>query len=208
MDDLPGRIEDIDQLTAHFRPATQGVVDKQLDRLNAGMAAFIDHVSFFVLATSDGAGAIDASPRGGPPGFIRRLDDRHIAIPDLTGNNRIDSYRNIVRHPFVGLLLIVPGRDETLRVNGPAVLTDDPGLLAGFTKELRTPRLAIVVETAEVFGHCAKAFRRGQVWHPEAWANGASAPDVAAIYACEFGLEEEALRSRLSDSYAADLAGD
>ena len=172
------------------------------------MAAFIDHASFLVLATSDGAGSIDVSPRGGPPGFVRRLDDRHIAIPDLTGNNRIDSYRNIVRHPHAGVLMIVPGRDETLRINGPAALTDDPDLLTGFTNELRTPKLAVLIEAAEVFGHCAKAFRRGQVWEPDAWIGGADAPDLAAMYACEWSIDEDLLRAKLSGSYANDLAGD
>jgi PPOX class probable FMN-dependent enzyme len=172
------------------------------------MAAFIDRCPFVVLATTDGSGSIDASPRGGPPGFIRRLDERHVAIPDLNGNNRLDSYRNVVTFPWAGLLMMVPGHDETLRINGPAVLSNDPDLLAGFTSELRTPKLALVVETAEIYGHCAKAFRRGRVWQPESWAELAEAPDLAAMYACRWNYDEAELRVDVEQSYLDDLTHD
>ena len=205
---IPGRIETLDELTSLFRAPGGRAVDKQLDHITDGMAAFIDHAPFLVLATADGRGSVDASPRGGPPGFVRRLDDRHIAIPDLNGNNRIDSYRNLITHPYAGVLVMVPGKDETLRINGPAVITTDPDLLAGFTHELRTPKLAIVVETAEVYGHCAKAFRRGGVWQPDRWADLDDAPDLAAIYACQWDIDEHDIRTALAGTYAADLAHD
>lgn len=205
---IPGRVETLDQLTSLFRAPGGRAVDKQLDHITDGMAAFIDRAPFLVLATSDGRGSVDASPRGGPPGFVRRLDERHIAIPDLNGNNRLDSYRNLIAHPHAGILLIVPGKDETLRINGPATITTDPELLAGFTTELRPPKLAVVVETAEVFGHCAKAFRRGRMWQPERWDELADAPDLAAIYACQWDLEEATIRSALAGTYADDLAHD
>jgi PPOX class probable FMN-dependent enzyme len=206
--ELAHRIESVEQLTAQFRPPNERVLEKQLDRINPAMAMFIDHVSFVVLATSDGTGSMDASPRGGPPGFIRRLDDRRIAIPDLAGNNRIDSFRNIIRYPYAGLLLMVPGQDETLRINGPAALTTDPALLDGFTKDLRTPKAALVVETAEIYGHCAKSFRRGSVWQPENWLAVEDVPDLPAMYSCVWDLDEDALRQRLSESYEKDLAAD
>ncbi len=152
--DVPGRIDTIEELTALYRAPGVRAVGKQIDRIDPGMEAFIDLSPFLVLATSDGAGSIDASPRGGPPGFVRRLDERHIAIPDLNGNNRLDSYRNIVTHGRAGVLMIVPGKNETLRINGPAAITTDLDLLAGFTKELRRPKAAIVIETAEIYGHC------------------------------------------------------
>jgi PPOX class probable FMN-dependent enzyme len=206
--DVPGRIRTLDELASRYREPGKLALDKQFDRIEAGMAAFIDRSPFIVLATSDGAGSVDASPRGGPPGFVRRLDDRHVAIPDLNGNNRLDSYRNVVLHPYVGVLLFVPGKEETLRINGPATLTDDPDLLAGFTKELRTPKLALVVETAEVFGHCAKALRRGGVWQPDSWDELADAPDLAAMYACHWDVDEAALRDTLAGVYHDDLSHD
>lgn len=206
--EIPGRVETLDELTSLFREPGGRAVDKQLDHITDGMAAFIDRSPFLVLATADGRGSVDASPRGGPPGFVRRLDDRHVAIPDLNGNNRIDSYRNLVAHPYAGILMMVPGREETLRINGPAAITTDPELLAGFTAELRPPKLAVVIETEEIFGHCAKAFRRGRMWQPDRWTELADAPDLAAIYACEWGLEEDTIRTALAGSYTDDLSHD
>jgi PPOX class probable FMN-dependent enzyme len=206
--DFSHRVTTIADLEALYRQPSGGAVDKELDHIDPGMADFIDRSPFLVLATSNGAGSIDASPRGGPPGFVRRLDERHIAIPDLNGNNRLDSYRNIVTFGYAGVLMIVPGLDETLRINGPAVLTTDPDLLSGFTKELRTPKMALVIETAEVFGHCAKAFRRGRMWQPDEWAAFAAAPDLADMYACRWNAEPEQIREMLANSYADDLSRD
>jgi PPOX class probable FMN-dependent enzyme len=206
--DVPDKVDTIGQLEAMYRRPGAGAVSKVLSSINEGMAAFIDLCPLIVLATTDGAGNIDASPRGGPPGFVRRLDDRRIAIPDLNGNNRLDSLRNVVTHPWVGLLMMVPGKDETLRINGPAALTTDPEILAGFTDELRPPKLAVVVEVAEIFGHCAKAFRRARAWQPAEWGHTADAPDLATMYACHWNLDEQVVRTDLEASYAGDLALD
>ena len=206
--DIPGRIDTIEQLESLYRRPTERAIDKQFSSIDDGMAALITNSPFLILATADGLGSVDASPRGGPPGFVRQLDDRHIAIPDLNGNNRLDSYRNLIAHPWAGVLMIVPGKDETLRVNGPAAITTDPEILAGFTRELRPPKAAIVVETAEIYGHCAKAFRRGQVWDPEAWAVIAAAPDLASMYACTWSLDENEMREVLNRVYDSDMAAD
>jgi uncharacterized protein len=206
--DIPARIETLDELMALYRSPSERAVGKQLDHIDAGMEAFIDLSPFLVLATSDGAGSLDASPRGGPPGFVRRLDHRHLAIPDLNGNNRLDSYRNIVTHGRAGVLMLVPGKDETLRINGPAAITTDPEILAGFTKELRPPKAAVVIETAEIYGHCAKAFRRGRVWNPSAWADLEHAPDLAGMYACTWDIDETEMRGILEESYDRELAAD
>ncbi len=206
--DVPGRIDTLDQLTALYREPSERALGKQLDRIDEGMAAFVDRCPFVVLATTDGAGSVDASPRGGPPGFVRRLDDRHLAIPDLNGNNRLDSYRNIVAHGRAGLLMVVPGKDETLRINGPAAITTDPELLAGFTEELRPPKAAIVIETAEIYGHCAKAFRRAKLWDPPSWQALADAPDLAEMYTCIWDIDAALMRSTLEQVYDEDLAAD
>jgi PPOX class probable FMN-dependent enzyme len=205
--EIRSRVESIEQLEALYRQPGGIAVSKVLPHLNEGMAQFVDRSPFMVLATSDGRGAIDASPRGGPRGFVQRLDDRHVAIPDLNGNNRLDSLRNIVSFPWAGLLFVIPGQDDTLRINGPAVLTTDADILAGFTNELRTPKLAIVVETEEVYGHCAKAFKRGALWRPEEWGSG-DTPDLATMYACHWNLDEQVVRDDLADSYAFDLSQD
>lgn len=204
--ELTDTIDTLDQLEALYRRPGVGAAGKVLQAINPGMAAFIDRCTFLVLATAAPDGTLDASPRGGPAGFVRRLDDRHVAIPDLNGNNRLDSYRNVVVGGTAGLLLIVPGHEETLRINGPATLTTDPALLSGFTAELRPPKLALVVETAEIYGHCAKAFRRGAMWQPDHWP--ADAPDLAAMYAAHWQLDEQSIRDDLSSAYSAELACD
>ncbi len=205
---IAGRIDTLEALTSLYREPTERALGKQLDRIDDGMASFIDLSPFIVLATSDGAGSIDASPRGGPPGFVRRLDDRHVALPDLNGNNRLDSYRNIVTNGRAGILMIVPGKDETLRINGPAAISTDPDLLAGFTKELRPPKAAIVIETAEIYGHCAKAFRRARMWDPTSWDALAAAPDLAAMYTCIWNVDETEMRGALETDYERGLAAD
>ncbi len=206
--EIPGRIDTLDELTALYRRPSERALGKQLDRIDAGMAAFIDLSPFLILSTTDGTDSVDASPRGGPPGFVRRLDDRHIAVPDLNGNNRLDSYRNIVAHGRAGVLMIVPGKDETLRVNGPAAITTDAEILAGFTKELRPPQAAVVIETAEIYGHCAKAFRRARMWDPTSWRALEAAPDLAAMYACIWDVDEHQMRAALSGDYERGLAAD
>lgn len=204
---VAGQVTTIEQLESLYRAPGAGAAGKVVTSLNEGMADFVDRCPFVVLATADAAGSIDASPRGGPAGFVRRLDDNHIAIPDLNGNNRLDSLRNIVAFPWVGLLMLIPGQEETLRINGPAALTTDPELLSGFTKELRTPKLAIVIETTEIYGHCAKAFKRSNMWKPETWETG-STPDLASMYACVWNVEEDLIRTDLAEAYASELAQD
>jgi PPOX class probable FMN-dependent enzyme len=205
---IPGRVETIEQLESMYRKPGAAAVHKVLPAINEGMAAFIDRCSFLVLATGDGISSLEASPRGGPAGFVRRLDDRHVAVPDLNGNNRLDSLRNIVTFPWAALLMVVPGQEETLRINGPAALSTDPDLLAGFTKELRPPKLAVVIEVAEVYGHCAKAFKRGNMWRPETWLSDGRSSDLASMYACVWNLDETAVRDDLAKSYVAELAAD
>ena len=206
--DIPGRITSLDQLTALYREPGDAAIHKERRSVDDTIADFIARSTFLVLATGDGQGSLDASPRGGPPGFVRVLDDRHVAIPDLNGNNRLDSYRNLVAHPYAAVLMMVPGKEETVRINGPAVITTDADLLAGFTKELRVPKLAIVIETDQLFGHCAKALRRGKLWEPDAWGRAAEAPDLARMYADDWQMDEGELRQILAGAYDDDLSHD
>ena len=128
--------------------------------------AFIRRSPFLCLGTQNLAGKADVSPRGDPAGFVKILDPHTLAIPDRPGNNRLDSLSNIVSNPGVGLLFIIPGFDDTLRVNGQASLTTDPAILDSMSVNNRAPKLAIVVKVNEVFLHCAKAFRRSHLWDP------------------------------------------
>jgi PPOX class probable FMN-dependent enzyme len=202
------RITDLASLRELYREPSDLAANKAFDVIDETTAAYIDRCPFVIISTSNGGNSMDVSPRGGPPGFLRRLDDRHIAIPDLNGNNRLDTLENIVAHPFVGLLLVMPGKDETVRINGPATVTTDAAILDGFTVELRRPKTAIVVEVAELYSHCAKSFRRGKVWQPESWADLADSPDLADIVGTQFSMESSGIRTALEGSYDHDLTLD
>lgn len=206
--EITDQVTDLAGLAEMYREPSELAVNKQFSVIDDASARFIDRCPFLILSTTNGDDSIDASPRGGPPGFLQRLDDQHIAIPDLNGNNRLDSLRNIVEHGRAGLLLMIPGKDETVRINGVATLTAAPEILDGFTAELRRPKLAIVVQTNELYGHCAKAFRRGRVWDVESWADVCDAPDLADVVAEQFGMDLEVSRNRLERSYTDDLALD
>jgi PPOX class probable FMN-dependent enzyme len=143
--------------------------------------AFIRRSPFLCIGTQDRLGRADVSPRGDPVGFVKILDDRTLAIPDRPGNNRLDTQANILANPSVGLLFIIPGFDDTLRVNGEASLVTDPGLLADMRVNDRLPTLAIVVRVAEVFLHCAKAFRRSHLWDPAHFQDRTEMPSLSKI---------------------------
>jgi PPOX class probable FMN-dependent enzyme len=124
---------------------------------------------FCLVATSAPDGSCDVSPKGDPPGFVRVLDDQTLAIPERKGNRRGDGYRNILANPHVGLLFVIPGRGDTLRVNGQARLVSHAPWFDDLVVKGHRPVLAMVVEVEEVFSHCAKAFMRSQLWHAETW---------------------------------------
>lgn len=164
--DLNHVIADEAALARLFEETHALAVQKCQPRLGPHAQAFIRRSPFLCIGTQDREGRADVSPRGDPPGFVRILDDRTLAIPDRPGNNRLDSLVNLLRNPSVGLLFMVPGFDETLRVNGQATLVTEPGLLGSLSVEGREPKLAIVVTVEEAFLHCAKAFRRSHLWDP------------------------------------------
>lgn len=158
------------------------VIKKQLPALDHHCRAFIAHSPFMLLGTTNDAdGNCDVSPRGDAPGFVLALDERTLAIPDRPGNRRIDSLRNIVVNPAVGLLFMVPGVEETLRVNGWAYLTRDASLRARLVARDKVPELAIVVEVAEAFLHCAKALKRSQLWDTATWPERTALPTLAQM---------------------------
>lgn len=143
--------------------------------------AFVRRAPFLCIGTQSADGRADVSPRGDAPGFVEILDERTLAIPDRPGNNRLDTLANILANPSVGLLFLVPGFDDTLRVNGRAVLVTDPGLLARMAVGGRAPRVAIVVTVEEAFLHCAKAFRRSRLWDPASRQDRAEMPSLVKM---------------------------
>lgn len=176
-------VEDADQLRALTGPVHPLAERKMLDRLDRFCRDFIALSPFLVLASADREGRADASPRGDGPGFVRVLDDRTLLIPDRRGNNRVDSYGNLLAAPGIGLIFFVPGINETLRVNGKARMTRDPALLEASTVQDKTPTLGLVVAVEEAFFHCGKALIRSKLWAPETQLERGAFPSLGRIIA-------------------------
>lgn len=156
-------------------------IQKERATLDAHCRAFIARSPFLFIATSGPDGRCDVSPKGDVPGFVIVLDDRRLVIPDRPGNRRLDGMNNVLANPHVGLVFLVPGREETLRVNGRAWITRDPELLQRSAVQGKAPLVAIGVEVEECFLHCAKAFRRGHVWAHQQWLAPDALPSLARV---------------------------
>jgi PPOX class probable FMN-dependent enzyme len=200
----------VDELRALYRQPSKLVQSKKVPRLDEVTQRFIAASPFCLLATASADGTCDVSPKGGPPGFVKVLDERRVALPDLNGNNLIDSLCNIVANGHAGLLLLVPGHDETLRIDGRAAVTTDPEVLGRWDDELRRPKVAIGIEVEAAFIHCAKAFRRGKVWDPASWPAEGGAPDGCDLIVSHLALEQTAqeLRAGFEEGYRRQLAED
>jgi uncharacterized protein len=155
---------------------------KVSDRILNTTRAFIELSPFVVLATSDEQGTCDVSPRGDPAGFVRILDVQTLLVPERPGNKLADSCCNIIRNPRIGLLFVVPGVTDTLRVNGRATLTTDVKLLSLCMIHNTVPKLGILVDIEQAFTHCAKAFLRSELWNPERFVSCEALPSNGAVY--------------------------
>lgn len=162
---------------------------KQLPKLDVHCKRFIELSPFVVVASSGASGMLDASPRGGAPGFVRVIDDNTLLIPDSPGNNRLDTMENIVETRQIGLLFVVPGVDETLRVNGSAQLSTREDWLALTGTEVRRPKLVIAVDVKEAYMHCAKAFMRSELWNPARHIDRAALPSMGEMLKAQIGLD-------------------
>ncbi len=162
-------IRTVDELRAVVGAEIPGLAEKNQPRLNDFAVDFIARSPFLVLSTADATGRQDASPKGDAPGFVEVVDDRTLVIPDRPGNRLVYGHQNILANPHVGVLFMIPGTPETLRINGQATLTADPELLQRLAARGRTAVLAIRVDVQEVFFHCAKAFMRSRLWQPNSW---------------------------------------
>lgn len=156
-------------------------VTKERTRLHEVDRDWLAASPFCLIATSDASGACDVSPKGDPPGFTYIIDDSTIAIPDRPGNRRADGFRNILANSRVGLLFLIPGRGETLRINGRARLMRDASFFDEMIVKGHRPTLAIVVEIEQIFFHCAKAFLRSALWKPETWHPDALPPQAQIV---------------------------
>jgi len=172
-------IETRDQLRAILKEPTEPVIRKTLKCLDKHCGVFIGRSPFMLLATADANGNADVSPKGDPPGFVKIIDKHTLAIPDRPGNRRADSMENILQHPNVGLIFLIPGKTETLRVSGTASIVRDKGLRESMSVNDQSPELVIVVDVTEAFFHCSKCMVRSKLWKPEHWPDLKGLPRMA-----------------------------
>jgi hypothetical protein len=197
------------ELRELYRMPHDGTRQKILERLDQHARTFIETSPFVLVGTTSPDGTGDVSPKGGPPGFVVVLDDQRIAIPDLSGNNLLDSITNVVNGSGIGLLFLVPGVDETLRVNGHAYLTTDPAVLDACAVKDRRPKAAIGVAVKQQYMHCAKAFRRSELWSSDSWPDRSAIPSLGCILRDQIASISEysadVIDADLEKGYAASL---
>lgn len=199
-------ITSVDALRALYATPGERAVKKQLSSLDRHCRRFIELSPFLVLATAGATGTMDASPRGGVPGFIKVRDERTLLVPDAPGNNRLDSLENILATGRVGLLFLVPGIDETLRVNGSAVLSQAADDLALCTDDRRVPKVVVRVTVQEAYLHCAKALMRSRLWNPESHVDRSLLPTLGQMLNDQTGIQAPAeTQEEMVKRYSPDL---
>jgi uncharacterized protein len=193
----------LEQLREVYSAPAERSVLKEVDHLDHHCRTFIALSPFVLISSSDADGACDASPKGGPPGFVTVLDDHRLLIPDATGNRRLDSLQNMLENPRVGLLFLIPTMGEVLRVNGRVELSRDPELLQGLKTGGRPAKLALIVTVEEAYLHCAKSIIRSKLWKTESWPEPEELPSAAEILNDHIGIGDlAASAAALQESYA------
>jgi hypothetical protein len=180
-DPFDGALRRTEELREFYDAAMERAVMKDVGHLDEMCRRLIAAAPMLFVATHSAEGHGDVSPRGGPPGFVTVLDDKHLAIPDATGNRRLDTLENVVETERAAVIFVIPGRDTTLRVNGPARVSARTDLLERLTPVGKPPRTAIVLEADEVYAHCPKAFIRSKLWDPDSWPDPATLPTSAEV---------------------------
>jgi len=191
------------ELRAIFGEPSERAVLKCRSSLDEHSCAFIGASPFVLLATSNAAGQCDVSPKGDAPGFVLVLDDTHLVVPDRPGNNRTDGMTNILENPHIGMIFLVPGRGDTLRVNGRASIIRDQEILARLSVRGKLPKVALGVEVEEAYLHCPKAFLRSSLWNPSTWTDPQKLPSFAQMLWDQVPTAHGGVRS--VEEYARDL---
>ncbi|MEM6847211.1 MAG: MSMEG_1061 family FMN-dependent PPOX-type flavoprotein [Pseudomonadota bacterium] len=169
-------IDSIDALRERVRPPARMSVEKVIDHIDDLAAEFIASTPFIVISSVRADGQVDLSPRGDPPGFMKVLDRKTLAIPDRPGNRRADTFTNVITNPEIGIFCMIPGQDHTLRLAGRAEVLDDPALAETMVVAGHKPPLLLKVTVTRLLSHCAKAMVRSHIWKPERWPDGANVP--------------------------------
>jgi len=186
-----------EQLRQVYKPALDGALKKVLPKLDKHCLDFIARCPFFVLSTSGADGSLDASPKGGEPGFLHVEDAGTLMMPDWPGNNRLDSLENVLDNPHVGMMLLVPGVDETLRVNGKAYISVAPDLLAKFAIEGKLPLSVLVISVEEAYLHCARALWRSDLWNADKHIDRSTLPTMGQMLADQVAGYDAAATDKL-----------
>lgn len=195
-------ITTVEELEALYGVPVETSLAKEVDHITPQYRALIEASPFVALATA-GPEGLDCSPRGDQAGFVRIHDANTVMLPDRRGNNRVDSLRNIVRDPRVGLLFLLPGSGSTLRINGRAHLSVEPELLASFAVDGKAPRSVVVIEVETIYFQCARAIIRSELWNPDRFIDPATLPTPGQILAT---LSENRLGGAAYDNSWADKA--
>ncbi|HVX77517.1 MAG TPA: pyridoxamine 5'-phosphate oxidase family protein [Bradyrhizobium sp.] len=199
-------IESPQDLRAHFGPLSPLAEKKVLSHLDSFCCDFISLSPFLVIASTDGRGHADASPRGDQPGFVAVIDKKTLLIPDRRGNNRVDTFGNILMSPGIGLIFLVPGINETLRVNGRAEISQEPELLTPLTVQNVTPTIGLKVHVEEAYFHCGKALMRSKLWNPATQVERQRFPTLGRIIAEQTAaIEVEAAEKAMEEAYRTRL---
>ncbi|MEJ1157754.1 pyridoxamine 5'-phosphate oxidase family protein [Prosthecomicrobium sp. N25] len=199
------RITSVEDLRALYGEARERSVRKQLPALDRHCRRLIELSPFLLLATHGADGLGDVTPRGDAPGFVAIEDDRTLLLPDRPGNNRLDSFLNILANPGVGLLFLVPGMDETLRVNGTAEILADEGLSARFAVDGKLPRTVVRITVREAYLHCAKALMRARLWDPAVQIDRATLPSMGEMMKEQIGLATAETQAEMLERYRSTL---
>lgn len=179
---MKDRITSTDQLRMKIEQPHEAIMKKTVNIIDEHIEKFLQMSSLFFLGTANENGQMDVSPRGGKSGFVKVLDDKHIAFPDNPGNRRADSLLNLIGNPKVGMVFMIPGLGEVLRLNGKAFITQNEEFIKSQAWEGKTTGIAIVVEVEECFIHCPKALNQGGIWSPENWFNKDEMPSTAEMF--------------------------
>ncbi|HEX9447979.1 MAG TPA: pyridoxamine 5'-phosphate oxidase family protein [Dongiaceae bacterium] len=199
-------IDTPESLRTYYGAPTARALKKQLPALDRHCRRFIALSPFLVMATSDAQGRADASPKGDAPGFVQVIDKKTLLIPDRIGNNRCDGLHNLLENPRIGLLFFLPGRDETLRVNGHAEIVIDPSVLQSLTAHGKAPRSAIRVGVEEAYMHCGKSVIRSDLWNTAKYVGKDAFPSLGQILADQIaGLDPETSERMTEESYRTRL---
>jgi uncharacterized protein len=193
------------ELRALYAAPAERTLRKELDHLDRHCRRFIEHAPFLVLATADADGRQDATPRGGDPGFVLVADEHTLLLPDRPGNNRLDSLSNLTQRPEVGLLFLIPGVDETLRVNGTAELRDDAELTGRFEVSQRSPTIVVRITVRQAFLHCAKALMRSRLWDPDTRIERSELPTMGQMLRDQIGSGPVETQAEMLERYRGQL---